>query len=651
MKSCRFSKVAASMVAVCLVGCNSGTSSNPVASSTTDKAAKMGGSNLQTAAQIYQSLPAKQKAQYDNFVALRGVTNNNKVQLKLGLGIDTLINFVPNAFVSWASSQFLTLIGLTPASQTTAQLNQITGQLNTLQSEMVQEQAAIANLTSMLSTVQTEMQNNQYNNQAELLSNIETQGFANWNQFSYAVGNSTSDQLLTNTAALNVLAGIFNDSTYTSNLATVAAELSNSGGPNDSLNQTIPVFLTSMYNNLVTSMPTAVGTQSNDAVSNLDSYNESLMAEYYYIVSALQQIYTIEKTALYLQYNAPGGITSGQFKSVALAEPGLSINNSFTVNDQALDSLFNARFLKVQSLFASNIISDVKIGETNTYTPAKAILKDANGNHLPFVTGAWNQNCNLYIWQGLSGETAFKGSYNGVNLTAQCQRYDNSLASFSINLPTKCANVTSDNVTFYTGNDAGGNVNGQLQCSEINTNSIQPATNNFGYFINNWPYGYTPVGFYSYSVAFNQVNFNAYPNLVSAEPASTASPLGYNGYWSLANTNSSWTYSINNVNASQLNSPWEYIGPDGVVVSFIPVGAWAGQFDYAAVAIQCAANDPWCSQLQGSNPSSVSGGGFYYNTGSSAVCVGHHSLTVSGYGMGIANDNKVMLTYSPDQNC
>lgn len=389
---------------------------------------------------------------------------------------DTIANFIGGAVGGWAKAQIFQQLGIDiNANVIYQQLNTIIADLDNIQKTLEQMQQQIQGLTSLFYSLQTEMQQNQYNAQAEFLSQIQTGSAVNWNQFVNAVDGATLEGLLNSPVDLSALQAILTNS-YLNNIAVISAQLSGTGTNSNATqpNNTIYAYFTTAvkylnaqtqeYLNSGTNMMN-IGTwtppdQPTQQMSIFDQYNNALMNEYQYIIQALQQAYTIEVTTLYLQANLPN-----QFGSIRLGEPGITgqtTPSNYTTQVGTLNNLYSTRVQNVFNAFASAIVSDA--GGTPPALPARTGTAQpspkyvANIPNFSQTDGTWNQTgskstsngLSLFVWQGLlpEGEVGYWGTWDGVTLTGQAptgwSSTPSALTPYSINAKTQgCAYNTT----------------------------------------------------------------------------------------------------------------------------------------------------------------------------------------------------------------
>lgn len=535
-----------------------------------------------------------------------------------GVGSDSpsgaITDFIGGAFENWGQAQFLTAIGLMPTPSTTEQLNQVLSDLGQVQQQLSAAQADLQTLMGDFINLQEQMSQDDFTAQAELLQSITSAEYANWNQFTNAVGDQTLAEVAANPLSTGALVGLLTDP-FLNTLATQASELSNTAAAGDELNSTVPDYLISATN-LLTSKMASLQSQTQNVVPLFDQYNNGLMNQYYYLVQALQQIYTIEQTVLYLQD------TTSSFDDITLAEPGILDSNTYDQNYAALNALFDARLTQLCTLFNAAIVSDGAPPITCGTTPAPPTTA---AKTLPGVVGgAWTagETCNLYVWLGAvpSPQTDFEGSWDGSALTAQCDgaSYDLSLSS--------CGSAAQQ-LSFYSGPDAGGTQTAQLQCGTLNGHDFSAPgwSGSAGdMFAADWA---------NDQASHSQmcVNVNGFgPTLPYTAPIS--GPLTGSG---------SYCTNIGSLPGVSFSSVWQYSAPSGFVGAFALLGTDPVQKGGFGITVQvlCLSGDPWCAQLPGQ-----SSNGNLQN-GSSSICIAHEKLTLQAGG---GTDAEIVYT---NQSC
>lgn len=515
-----------------------------------------------------------------------------------GAGNDTptgaITDFVGGAFENWGQSEFLGAIGLTPAPATAEQMNEVLSDLAGIQTDLAAAETQLATLLGDFVSLQAQMSQDDFQAQAELLQSITTSEYASWNQFTNIVGNQTLAEVAANPLSTGGLEGLLTDA-FLNTLAQQAAELSNTAEAGDELNSTVPDFLTSAKNLLTSEMASAQAAGTN-VVPLFDQYNNGLMQQYYYLVNALQQIYTIEQTVLYMQQTTPS------FDTVTLAEPGILDSNTYAENYAALDDLFQNRVVQLCTLFSAAIVSDFAPPLTCGTTTAPAPTKAAT---LPgIVGGPWTGTCFLYEWVGVlpAPETGFEGSWNGKTLEAQCNG-----STYELAMPGVCE--ASSQVSFYAGTNASGTGQGQLQCTSIDPGSVSAPAYDSGAgatFAGSWSNEETNGTF-----CINVSTFGAAPPNATA----ISGPFGFNGQWCV---------NMGKNAGGDISSLWQYTATNGFVGAFAVLGIdpiQRGGYGIAA-QVRCRENDPWCSQLGGQSYGSLC-------TGSSAICLAGQEITLT----------------------
>ena len=410
----------------------------------------------------------------------------------------SIANFVGEAIAKWGQSEFMKLVGIKTSDQIIQeQLNTVINDLQAIQNQLNDISNQLTALTQDFFNLQEEMQKNNYQAQALFLNQIETGTATNWTQFQNSLLNSgipckprepatadncvyfTLPEVLGQPASLTLLSGLLSTS-YLGSLAQSAQQMSNTGtsGP---LNQTVPDYLTSAnqllqaqiknyvtngFNIMSVENWTPPGQTTPQSLSVFDQYNNGLMNQYLYLIQALQQIYTIETTAIYLQANLPQ-----QFGGIVLAEPGIGFTTPQNYQSQlnTLNNLFTQRADQLYALFSQAIVSDA--GGTSPNLPTKT-------GQVLGLSGNWNTATSLYVWEGLlpSGENGYEGYWNGTTLTSQYptgwSSLPGSLVQYSINSSTQnCQASSGINFWQLTGWPS------KLQCAAVTTPPVEQATN------------------------------------------------------------------------------------------------------------------------------------------------------------------------------
>lgn len=411
----------------------------------------------------------------------------------------TIGNFVGAALAKWGASQFMKIVGIPTSEQVVQQqLNTVINDLQAIQNQLNVISTQLEALTQDFFNLQDEMESNNYKEQAEFLNQIETGTATSWTQFQNALLNTaipcnpslqaTGDNcvyydlpnVLGQPSNLQALSLLLTDS-YLNTLAQSAQQMSNTGSTSAPLNETVPDYLLSAKQLLQAQIQSSINYHSNimnvgswtapgqtvaQSLSVFDQYNNGLINQYFYLIDALQQVYTIESAVLYLQANAPQ-----QFGGIVLAEPGIGPTTPQNYQGQltTLNSLFTARTDQLYALFSQAIVSDA--GGTSPNLPTKT-------GQVVGLSGNWNTATSLYVWEGLlpTGENGYEGYWDGTSLTAQ---YPTSWSSPPSALTAYSFNSSNQNCQAPQGINFW-QLSGwpsQFQCGAVDTPPVGQSTN------------------------------------------------------------------------------------------------------------------------------------------------------------------------------
>lgn len=527
----------------------------------------------------------------------------------LGDGVGGVItDTLTDDFTNYAHSKFLGLIGIKPESPEEKQLDEVLDDITQIQTQLDKMQADLNTLLGDFLNLQEQLNNDASQAEYQLLNTIQTKEYANWNQFQNAVYPNTLAELVQNNKALDALKALFTDA-YFNQIASQSAELSDTADSSSA----VPALLGSSLNLLKATIATGSNSQQN-IVPLFAQYNEGLMQQLYYISQALQQIYTLEQTLLYLQEYAPGDY-GAYFQGLTLGEPGIYGNNTYAQNSQALHDLFQQRAAGLKTLFSQFIVSDAKPADLTAPTAAATLPG--------IVEGSWTGACGLYVWDGYTdlpvfsfnpynfpagnfgswNDTTFtpKTSWDGQTLTAYCETGWQQWGTYTtINTATQCQKPPSLNDWL-----------GTLQCTNINPKSVSaPAWNGSvgATFAGQW---YSKVSVLNSS--YITFDVNVFTNPPSATPISGP----------LTQSNGNWSVTVGNLHASN-STVWQY-DSQGFVGAFAVLinetnPTIKGDVAYE-VQIQCIAGDKFCKQLNSAD---------YSNN--SAICLAGRVIYVVGAG-------------------
>ena len=545
----------------------------------------------------------------------------------IGDGVDGFIaDALTDDFTDYAHSKFLGLIGIKPESPVEKQLDLVFDDITQIQSQLNAMQSDLNTLLGDFLNLQEQLNNDAYTAEYEVLDSIQKDTLVNWTQFQNAVYPDTLAELVQDNNALERLKALFTDA-YFGQLASHIGQLS---GTTDS-KSAVSVLLGSSLNLLKATIATDSNSKQN-IVPLFAQYNEGLMQQLYYISQALQQIYTVEHTLLYLQEYAPGDYRV-YFQGLTLGEPGINSHNTYSQQSKALNKLFQQRAADLKTLFSQFIVSDA---QPDGLTPVTA------ADTLPgIVAGLWTGACGLYVWDGYTNSPVFsfnkdnfpagsfgswngtaftpKTSWDGQTLTAYCETGNQWGAYTTLNTAT-CQPPPSLNSWV-----------GTLQCTNINPKSVSaPAWNNSvgATLAGQWiPKG--SVLNSSYIIFYS----DDFVNPPSATPIS--GPL-------TQNADTSWGVKVGDLYASN-STVWQYSDAQGFVGAFAVLinetnPTIKGDAAYE-VQIQCIAGDKFCKQL---NPAD-------YET-NTAICLAGSVIKLGGLNAPNYNGNMKLILYPSSCN-
>lgn len=343
-----------------------------------------------------------------------------------------IMSFLGDALSDYAGSELLALIGL-PDTSGDEGISQVLTELQAISSQLDNIQKELSTLLSGLNTILAELSAAQTNQ----LSDYLTATTSNWSQFhnAFLITNPAPnesaymdltdlvDGSVQSNAAIQALQNYYNDNSL-SNLVTNANIMSGYQG-----NPTVTTVLTDMANALSSSISNDVASKINImnvgswtppehsqpvSLSVFDYYDNGLMNQYFSAVTALQQMYTIESTLIYLQAYGPS-----TFDNFLLAEDGIGLTSpqNYSANMATLNTIYTSRVDSLQSSYANSFVSDA--GGSSPNLPMKT-------GKMVTLPGNWNDLTNLFIWQGLlpPNVSGYAGVWDGNNLTVQFD-YDN----------------------------------------------------------------------------------------------------------------------------------------------------------------------------------------------------------------------------------
>jgi hypothetical protein len=302
----------------------------------------------------------------------------------------------------YALSQYCKSIGLEKTPKYELQLNEIIESVNELNKKVNQVIETLDDIQEFEKMIYTQMEKNNYKNNQKFLNTILTLEGVYWDQFVNATGEKTLEELAKDTNSLKSLATLLTND-YLSRLTIQSNMLSNTtdGSP-------VIEFLSSKKDYVDSLIPKQGKENKDDLISILNLSNETLMNFYYQSLNALQCIYIIQKTALYLKYNSK----NNTLQKITLAESNIKNESDFETNDNNLYEDYEKKFNNLETLINASVVSDIcdqdfKVGQ-------RAI--DYKG----VPKGDWVKDCILYAWCGVANENnTYVGFYNGIKLTAK----------------------------------------------------------------------------------------------------------------------------------------------------------------------------------------------------------------------------------------
>jgi hypothetical protein len=383
-----------------------------------------------------------------------------------------LQSFFSETIDDFAGSQLLQLLGIDSAPASQQSIDTILTQLNAIETTLVSMETTLNSVFKDITDILSVM------SEAEVsqIDNITSSTGTGWAQFqnsfqtssnplSFLTLNEIGNGSQASTAAINSLSLLLTDD-YLASLANLANQASNYGGQtvlspyltaaNSILTENISEALNqgdNIMNEVGTWQPP--GQSQPLSLTIFDTYNNSLLNEYVNLMLALQRIYTIEASVLYLQAYLPN-----QFGGLVLAEPtiGRTTAENYAANAATLLNIYTQRVDSLEATFAKAFVTDS--GGSLPNPPAKT-------GSLLTIDGSWNENTNLYVWQGIlpEGTPGYSGAWDGSSLTVQNVAANDAI-NYSLNISKNCYSESGYNpvVSFW-------NIQGwtpQLQCLPSN---------------------------------------------------------------------------------------------------------------------------------------------------------------------------------------
>lgn len=538
---------------------------------------------------------------------------------KLGNDLSSaIVSWVFDAFEGWAESQFYQAIGQqAPGPATQEQMNEVIDDLKNIQTALTNIADQLSQLYGLFNDLVSLITDDAYSNQKQFLNQISAGTVADFDQFSNDVGTSTLSEVAANSGILGKLQQLITDA-YLAQLATSSAEISDTSNAG-----AVPILLTYANQSLIANIAKTIGSKQDimnigswtppgqtqaQRLSLFDQYNNGLLGQYIGLVTTLQQIYTIEQTALYLQYAVPD-----QFGNLSMAEPGLVSTNTFAQNSALLQQIYTQRFADLKAMFAKAFVSDQGGQSPNLPIPAN------NASKMPGEpAGTWGSDgpCSLFTWQGLmpQGQSGYSGSWNGDALTAQCAPGKDPFNPKTITLSQMCSSPPG-NVSYFAWPWL--NNEGQLQCANLN-----PAAYSVPAWSDTYSYGYTIAANWSIFqthqyLGITTSNFGTQNGLPSLQPLS--GPLSTGSNWNGLGLD------LGNVPGGSFSALLQYHGTTGLItaISVLENTTQSGRSQLAEIAIGCAIGpgDTFCAQLSETIGNTL-------GAGNSSICIGGDQLTM-----------------------
>jgi hypothetical protein len=350
------------------------------------------------------------------------------------------------------------------------------------------------------------------------------------------------------------------------------------------------------------------GQDQSYSLNMFDTYNNALLNQYVRLVLALQRIYTIESSVLYLQANLPQ-----QFGGVLLAEPniGLTTPENYADNAATLLNIYTNRVDSLDSTFYPAFVSDSVGTLLNNSIVAPGDYPKKSGGLLS-INGSWNNTSNLYVWQGLlpPGITGYSGGWDGTSLTVQGNS-GTDVQSYTLNITKACFSGDSGPVISFW-NLKGWNP--QLQCLP------RAPVSSDGYYA--LPYVYTYFANWDPNAYF-YFNF-------SGDIGNIQQQLISQGYPPILISQSPLTYYTPTSAGSTFSGNVGLVAPNG----------FAGQYIFGGQSQGKTFTRDWSINL--SCPST--GNCYYINQSDNmagGICLGGNQISISGQ----ANGNTATISY------
>ena len=202
----------------------------------------------------------------------------------------------------------------------------------------------------------------------------------------------------------------------------------------------------SMYNQITQLVQEIPNASCPGSKPNFDGYNEGLMNLYGTVIQAIQIVYTIQSTYIYVGSADPNDANNTdanpQMPDWDVGVSGVLNTQSYSTNQSNLNAYYENQIQTIFNDVAQYLITDFHntlpsqamsdgftVNYSSSFLPVKANTLQGmptpgtSGEYTPSNAQSWTTGCSIYVWKGAVADpstTDYAGSWENNQMTVRC---------------------------------------------------------------------------------------------------------------------------------------------------------------------------------------------------------------------------------------
>ncbi len=356
-----------------------------------------------------------------------------------GIVGDFLGNFEATAGANWVQSKILNELGFQNGTQKA--LGEINTQLTEVNTQLANIDTYLKTYLGDFTTIYNAILKQNSTIAGDMYTYFQTNIQGYYGAYTDAIGSGSEVTLQT----VYDNPGTFIENFYTSPQVSQATLNNNLHNLLDTLQGTsgLPA---SMYNQMAALVKEIPGSNPPASLPDFDGYNEGLMNLYGTAIQAIQIVYTIQSTYIYVASEDPNDANNTnpreEMKNWDIGVSGVLKSQSYSDNQAALNAYYKNLVQTTFNDVAQYLITDIfdrlpaqalsdgwLVKYVSPYTPKQATTLQGMpsagtpGDSTQSHAHSWTTACSIYVWSGVLSDpstTAYEGSWGKNQMTVRC---------------------------------------------------------------------------------------------------------------------------------------------------------------------------------------------------------------------------------------